>query len=271
MEEEKDNGIELTEKRRFFHSLVFPGFLLLIFWLIRISESVLQLDFSSLGVYPQSFKGLPGILLAPFIHGSFNHLINNSVPFLVLSVAIFYFYRGISYKIFFLIWIITGIWVWLLAREAYHIGASGLIYGFASFLFFSGVLRNDVRLLAISLLVTFLYGSMVWGVLPLKPQISWESHLSGGVAGLVLAIIYRKQGPEKIAFSWENEPEGFEEDPEEENPENTDILSENNADQIQKGLDKRNNPYLRIVYKYKGKDKNSDDNDLLSGKNNQVN
>ncbi|HYX05792.1 MAG TPA: rhomboid family intramembrane serine protease [Bacteroidales bacterium] len=269
MEEENGTGIELTEKRRFIHSLVFPTFILLIFWLVRISESVLQIDLSFLGVYPLTLKGVPGIFLAPFIHGSFNHLINNSIPFFVLSVAIFYFYRGISYRIFFLVWIITGIWVWVSAREAYHIGASGLIYGFASFLFFSGVIRNDIRLLAISLLVTFLYGSMIWGVLPLKPQISWESHLSGGIAGLVLAIIYRKQGPEKITFSWDSEPENLPEDPEEDE-EYQDILPENNPDP-EKTPEKRNNPYLKIVYKYKGNDKNSDDSGVLPDKNNQVN
>jgi membrane associated rhomboid family serine protease len=108
---------------------------------------------------------------------------------------LFYFYRPVAFRVFFLTWIITGILVWLGGRSSYHIGASGLIYGFASFLFFSGIIRNNINLMAISLLVVFLYGGLVWGILPYDYKISWESHLFGALTGLALAITYRNYGP----------------------------------------------------------------------------
>lgn len=195
------------EKKRFYLSLVFPVFFLILCWLIKISEIAFEINLTTLGVYPLSLKGIPGIFFSPLIHGDFNHLIANSIPLLTLSIGLFYFYHKISFKIFFLIYFITGIWVWFGAREAYHIGASGVVYGLASFLFVSGVIRNSVQLMSISLIVVFLYGSMVWGILPIEEGVSWESHLLGSVSGLVLAIIYRKEGPKRIRFEWEDEEE----------------------------------------------------------------
>ena len=207
----KANSVD-QEKRKFIHSLVFPMFFLFLLWMIKIVETGLNLDFSSFGIYPLKWKGLIGIITAPFIHSNFSHLIANSLPLFLLSVGIFYFYNQIAYKIFFLTWLISGIWVWFGAREAYHIGASGLIYGFAFFLFFSGIIRKDVRLMAISALVVFLYGGMVWGIFPIKAEISWESHLMGGIAGLVLSIYYRKYGPQRKKFDWEDEDDEDEND-----------------------------------------------------------
>ncbi len=212
---ENNNPQELTEKRKFIHSLIFPSFFLLILWLIKIIEYEFELDLYYYGIYPLKLKGLIGILTSPLIHGSFNHLIDNSISLFILSVAVFYFYRPIPYKIFFLTYIITGIWVWFGGRPAYHIGASGIIYGLASFLFFSGIIRKDIRLMAISMLVVFLYGSLIWGIFPLRPSISWESHLWGAIAGVILSIIYRKYGPQRIKYDWENEPD--EDDDEEKN------------------------------------------------------
>ncbi len=200
-------SLTIEEKKRFYHSLVFPVFFLLLCWVIKISEIVLETNFVSFGVFPHKIKGLPGIILSPLIHGDLSHIIANTIPLLTLSIGLFYFYNKISYKIFFLIYIITGIWVWFGAREAYHIGASGIVYGLASFLFVSGVIRNDMRLMTISLLVVFLYGGMIWGILPIQDGVSWESHLLGSVSGLVLAVIYRKEGPSKIKFDWELEDE----------------------------------------------------------------
>ena len=206
----------MEEKKKFIHSLVFPTFFLVLIWVIKISEAALEMSFSHLGLFPLEASGLKGILFSPLIHAGFKHLIDNSVPLYFLSIAIFYFYRPVAYKVFFLIWFITGLIVWLTARPAYHIGASGLVYGFASFVFFSGVFRNNIHLLAISLIVVFMYGSLIWGILPYDLRISWESHLVGGLSGLGIALFYQNYGPPSTKKEW---PEEDEEEDEEGPPE----------------------------------------------------
>ncbi len=164
-----------------------------------------------LGVYPRTPKGLHGVLLTPFVHADLKHLLSNSIPLLVLGTGVIYFYRNLSYKVFLIVWIASGICLWVAGRPSYHIGASGVVYGLASFLFFSGAIRRDPRLAAISLVVVFLYGGLIWGIFPIWPNISWEGHLFGGVAGLACALAYRHQGPKRPVYSWELEEEGNEE------------------------------------------------------------
>lgn len=195
------------ERHKFFKSLTYPVIFVITIWMVKLVELETGGNFARFGLFPLRWKGLIGIVASPLIHSDFEHLINNTVPLLVLSVAIFYFYRVVAFRVFFYTWILTGIAVWFGAREAYHIGASGLIYGFASFLFFSGVIRRNVNLLAISLLVVFLYGSMIWGIFPIIPEMSWESHLYGGIVGASLAWVYRKYGPQRKKFEWEEEDE----------------------------------------------------------------
>lgn len=201
------------ERKRFFLSLISPGIFLLIIWLVKLVEIGLHLDFTALGIFPLKVKGLIGIITAPLVHEDFGHLISNSGPILILGTGLFYFYNKIAYKVFFLVYFITNIWIWLGARYAYHIGASGLVYSLASFLFFSGIFSKNIRLMAISLLVVFLYGSMIWGIFPLQPHISWESHLLGAVCGIVFAVYYRDQGIRQKKYSWEFEDDD-EDDPE---------------------------------------------------------
>jgi len=202
-----DQELNKIQQRLFFHSLFFPSLFLLVIWVVEIVEYTLQLNFAKYGLFPLEWKGLRGILLSPLIHGGFKHLFNNSIPILVLGTALFYFYRELSYRIFFLIYLLSGLWLWFFGRQAYHIGASGLVYGLASFLFFSGIFRRYFRLMAISLLVVFLYGSMIWGIFPIREHISWEAHLMGGIAGLLLAVFYKNQGPQRPKYSWEIEAE----------------------------------------------------------------
>jgi membrane associated rhomboid family serine protease len=185
----------MNDKKKLFQSLLFPAFFLIIIWLVKITEIVFDIDLVYLGIYPLKWRGLIGILTAPLVHDDFRHLFDNSIPLFLLSLAVFYFYSPVAYKVFFFTWIITGILVWIGGRSSYHIGASGLVYGFASFLFFSGIIRNSINLLAISLLVVFLYGGLVWGVFPFDYKISWESHLFGALTGLFLALVYRDYGP----------------------------------------------------------------------------
>ncbi|MBE0653078.1 MAG: rhomboid family intramembrane serine protease, partial [Bacteroidales bacterium] len=203
----------MNEKKRFYHSLVFPGFFLFVIWFVRFIEFGFATDLGFLGVFPRKMEGLIGILTSPLVHADIKHLFDNSIPLFFLSLAIFYFYREVAYQVFFFIYFITGILVWFFAREAYHIGASGLIYGFASFLFLSGIIKGNRNLLAISMLVVFLYGSLVWGLLPYDYKISWESHLMGAVTGLFMAIKYRKEGPEPDVEQWMNEMDEETEEP----------------------------------------------------------
>ena len=185
-------------------------------WLVKIVEILFEIDFSDLGIYPRSLKGLPGIIVSPLIHNDFTHLLNNSLPLLLLSIALFYFYSEIAIKISSITYILTGLLVWLWGREAWHIGASGLVYGLASFLFFSGLIRRYFRLIALSLLVVFLYGEMVWGLFPgIYKNISWESHMLGFFSGILLAVWYRKEGPQKPVYEWMEES-SFAEAPEDE-------------------------------------------------------
>jgi len=197
----KPSDIEL---KRIKTAALIPLFFLLIMFSIRLIESLEGISLGRLGIKPLSIEGVPGILLAPLIHSGWDHFYANAISFLVLGTSLFYFYRGISVKVFFLIYVITGIWIWLGARDAWHIGASGVIYGLAAFLFVSGVIRNYIPLLAISLMVVFLYGGLIWGIFPLKWDVpySWEAHLWGSVAGSALAIVYRKSGPQKPVKIW---------------------------------------------------------------------
>ncbi len=197
----------LNEKRKFYHSLVFPGLFLIAIWLIKLFEFTLNISFANLGIFPLKLTGLTGIVTSPFIHGNFKHLISNSAPVFFLWVAILFFYRGIGHKVAIVSWLMTGFFVWLIGRPSYHIGASGLVYAFASFLFFSGVLRHDNRLLSISLAVAFMYGGLIWGIFPRDPKISFEAHAMGVLSGFILAVYYRQEGPVRKKWSWEIEEE----------------------------------------------------------------
>jgi membrane associated rhomboid family serine protease len=222
------------EKKRFLYSLVFPAIFLFLIWFTKFAEFGLQERFTFLGIYPLKLKGLAGIITSPFIHADIHHLTDNSVPLFFLSLALFYFYRDVAYKVFFLIYFVTGTLVWVFGREAYHIGASGLIYGLAAFLFLSGIIRRNRNLMAISMLVIFLYGSMVWGLFPFDYKISWESHLMGALTGVITAILYRHDGPLPDIYTLSDDEEENEEEENEENEEiiNIDFLSDNKSEDI---------------------------------------
>lgn len=195
------------EKNKFLNALIYPVLFVLIIGLIHLVQYVFDISFLNYGVYPRSFKGLIGVITSPLIHGDFNHLFNNSIPLLILGTSIFYFYKKVALRLSFWIYLMVGIWTWISARESYHIGASGLIYGLFAFLLVSGFIRKNSRLISLSFFVVMVYGSMVWGIFPIKVNISFEGHLWGFVAGIVLAFYYRKQGPQKENFIWKEEDE----------------------------------------------------------------
>ena len=169
-------------------------------------------DLTTYSLYPRKLSGLLGLITSPLIHGDFKHLVSNSIPILILGVGVFYFYNKVAYQVLIISYLSHGLWLWAFGREAYHLGASGLVYSFFSFLFFSGVLRKNINLLAISLLVAFWYGSMIWGIFPQNKPISWEGHLMGFIAGIVLAIYYRHEGPQAKIYQWEIDEEIEDED-----------------------------------------------------------
>jgi membrane associated rhomboid family serine protease len=201
-----------TERKRILYSMVIPLFMLLIMFSVHFVQWVQGDHWFFLGVHPLSIEGLPGILTAPFIHADWGHLGTNAGPFLILGSVLFYVYRGIALKVFIWIYLLSGIWLWFGAREAWHIGSSGLVYGMASFLFVSGVIRNYVPLIALSMFVVFLYGGLIWGLFPLKwfVEYSWEAHLWGALAGVVVAFVFRKDGPQKPPLPVEDEEESGE-------------------------------------------------------------
>ena len=192
-------------------SLIFPVFVLLVMWLFYWAEHLFRYPFHELGVLPRDIEGLKGILLMPLIHSpkEIEHIVNNSMPAFVLTATLFYFYRSIAMKVFMFIWLMTGVFLWIFAENkgAYHIGMSGVIYGLVAFLFTSGVLRKYLPLQAISLFVVFVYGSMIWGIFPMKQHVSWEGHLMGFVSGVFLAYYFRKEGPQRPKYQYEIEKE----------------------------------------------------------------
>ena len=195
-------------RKKLLLSMIIPGIFIFFMWLVKIIELLFEIDLSRFGIYPLTAKGLSGILLSPFIHADFTHLFNNSIPLFLLSIALFYFYSEVALKVFIWTYFLTGLLVWFAGREAWHIGASGLVYGLASFLFFSGIIRRYFRLIALSLLIVFLYGSMVWGLFPgVYKNVSWESHMLGFFSGVLLAVLFRNQGPQKPVYEWMEEEE----------------------------------------------------------------
>lgn len=175
--------------------IIIPIMFVSFLWIIKIMEQLFKIDFGNLGIKPGELKGLLGIFTAPLIHEDYKHLFSNTPPLLVSLSGILYLYNKVSWKVFILVYVLAGVGVWIFARPAYHIGASSLVYGFIFFIFFSGVFRKDKRSIALALIVTLLYGSIVWGVLPVQPSISWEGHLSGAVVGTFLAFYYRNVDP----------------------------------------------------------------------------
>lgn len=199
----------LNEHKPDISKFLTPLFFPVLLWIIHLVSLFLNQDLSRLGLLPRKPVGLLGIITSPLIHGDFSHLISNTLPLIILGWIIFNFYSKVSYLLFFFIYLFTGLLVWIFARQVYHIGASGIVYGFVSFLFFSGIFRRDNKSIALALVITFLYGGLVWGILPGLDGISWESHLFGAITGLIAAYLFRKIDPPSKRYDWEDEPDDF--------------------------------------------------------------
>ena len=197
-------GIKL--RRSIYFTLAFVALI----WGIKIIEFTFGYSFGEFGILPRTLSGSVGIFTAPLIHGDVYHLISNTLPITILGVGLFYFYDKIAPLVVLLIYLITGFWVWIAARDAYHIGASGIVYGLLTFLLFSGFFRRDSSTLAISFIVLFLYGgTFLSGMIPEDSGISWESHLMGAIAGIFCAVYFRNYkiaALEKQQLQEEEEP-----------------------------------------------------------------
>jgi membrane associated rhomboid family serine protease len=191
---------------------IFPaGLIVSLMWLIFAIDYILPVNLYEWGVMAQSLKGLRGILLMPLIHSTedFKHIFNNSVPTFILVTALFYSYKQVAWRVFLSSWILTGLFVWIFAVQgkAYHIGMSGVIYALVGFLFTSGVIRRYFPLQALSLFVIFLYGSLIWGIFPIEPRVSWQGHFMGLIVGIWLAFYFRSEGPKRPKYQYEIEKE----------------------------------------------------------------
>ena len=176
------------------YNFIIPIVFVFIIWFVYWLEIQFGYNFNKFGVYPRTLNGFKGVFLTHFIHSDVNHLFNNSIPLFVLTMSLFSFYKETALKVLLYGAFFTGFLTWIIARESYHIGASGVVYLLFSFVFFSGIIRKHYRLVALSLIIIFLYGSMIWYVLPIKEGMSWEGHLSGFVVGLVFAFVFKNKG-----------------------------------------------------------------------------
>jgi len=182
-----------VEKRRFKNGLIVSIALVLFMWLVFFIDWLFNLQLYHFGVVPHRISGLWGILFMPFIHGSLGHIISNTWPALLLGTVMFNTYPRVVFRSIIFIQLFSGIMIWLLAPTGIaHIGASGVIYGMAAFLFSSGFFRRDRNSMAISLLVGLLYGSLVYGFFPNDNGVSWQGHLFGAIGGVLAAYYFRK-------------------------------------------------------------------------------
>ncbi|MBX9850242.1 MAG: rhomboid family intramembrane serine protease [Cytophagaceae bacterium] len=184
----------LKDRLKLIGSIFYPILFVMLLWIIKYYEILYKIKLTQFGILPRDFIGLRGVIVAPLIHGDMYHLFSNSLPLIILGVIIFSFYRRIAFPVFFIIYFFSNILVWLIATgKGYHLGASGLIYGFVSFLFFSGIFRTDKKSMLLSLFVVLVYGGLIWGLFPLQDGVSWESHFFGAIIGGVSAFAYRKK------------------------------------------------------------------------------
>lgn len=206
----------MTKKDNLYFSndvLLFPLLFLLAIVVVFWIESRFNINLNHLGIYPRKIEGLRGILFSPFIHGDVKHLFNNAIPLLVLTSALFYFYRRIRWKVLIYGLLLTGLFTWIIGRSNIHIGASGVIYMLTAFLMFRGILSKHYQLTALSFSVIFLYGGFIWYVFPTDPKISWEGHLSGFIVGIIFALIFNKQTLPVKKYIWQNEDYNPDDDP----------------------------------------------------------
>jgi membrane associated rhomboid family serine protease len=186
--------------------ILLPLLFVLLLWVVYWYEIHYHVNLSHYGIYPRASFGLKGIFASPFLHSDLKHLTNNSIPLFVLLMALRYFYREQSFTVIVLGILFSGLGTWLIGRQSYHIGASGLIYALVSFIFFKGIFTKYYRLIALSLIIVLLYGGMIWYMFPkVDDAVSWEGHLFGFITGFVMSVLLRTpQFGKQLFYDWES-------------------------------------------------------------------
>lgn len=204
----------MKTQSRLVQGIVGSVLIIALLWCIKSAEILFSIQTISLGVKPLTAGGLIGIFTAPFIHGSLEHLFNNTLPLLILGSVLFYGYRKTWLRVLLFVWISSGVGVWILGRDAYHIGASGLTHGLFFYLFVVSIFRRDKSSIGIMMIAFLMYGGMTMSIFPREEAISFEYHFFGALAGLLAAIIWRNVDPKPIEkkYDWEMEQEPIDED-----------------------------------------------------------
>ena len=204
------------DKKKFWGSLAIPALMVALMLAVKVVEEAFHISLGSWGLVPQSAYGLLGIITMPFLHGSWEHLLINGPALLVLGTALYYCYPTLANRVMLRCYLASGLLTWCIGSpHSIHIGASALIYGLNLFLIVSGFIRGNRLLIVISLIMVFLYGSFIWGMVPSLAKlqnISWEGHLSGALVGILLAFAFRKEGPQKEVYHWEEDDKDEEDD-----------------------------------------------------------
>ncbi|MCX2741119.1 rhomboid family intramembrane serine protease [Pontibacter anaerobius] len=194
----RDNAYTLAEEGPHFGYSFLPGLLFVaLIWLISLLSYLTGANLAFLGIMPRSFLGLIGVFFGPLIHGDLLHLLSNTFPLVLLSGFILYIHRKVALRVTVLVYLLSGLLTWLIGRQSYHIGASGVVYGLAGFLLFNGFLRQNRGAMAVSLAVLFLYSGLFYGLFPGEERVSWEGHVAGLLSGLVAAIVYGDGNPQQ--------------------------------------------------------------------------
>jgi len=180
--------------------------LVLLLWVVLIVDNLFGLHLARFGLRPKHIEGLVGVFTAPLLHSGPEHLFSNTLPLIISLTTLLYLYPRAAMRVLPIIWIGSGLLAWIIGRPSLHFGASGLVYGLLSYVFIAGILRLDMRSVAVSIMVWFLYGSMIWGLVPIRPNMSWELHLGGAILGVALAIVFRRWDITPVKrYSWEDD------------------------------------------------------------------
>lgn len=167
--------------------VVAGGFVVLL-WVIEGIDTIAGGQLDDNGVRPRSDEGLLGIIFAPLLHGGWAHLISNTFPLIVLGFLLALSGLRTWLVVTAIIWVIGGAGVWFIgAEQSNHIGASGLVFGWLVHLLLRGVFARRLGQIALGIVIFIVYGSLLWGVLPGRPGVSWEGHLFGALGGVLAA------------------------------------------------------------------------------------